>query len=226
MGCHALLQGIFLTQGSNLCLTSLALASRFFTTSATWEAQTRPQVPIILFSRTISLSHIYDSLNTGFILLFFKKKSFKSRVISSNETVYFPESYELLDSIGFICFSKYWPFLTFALVSQLWRTVVFVFLKKAKHKYCCFFFFFFSVFNDSLREVSRAKSAFWGLGFALCWLRSGRPHRCRTKCIWHSLKKAISTDPQNTGCAPKNMHYSSHILDLSTLSQDGLGFEQ
>ena len=39
VGCHALLQGIFLTQGLKwhlLCL--LALADRFFTTSATWEA--------------------------------------------------------------------------------------------------------------------------------------------------------------------------------------------
>ena len=39
VGCHALLQGIFLTQGSNPCLLCLpALASRFFITSATWEA--------------------------------------------------------------------------------------------------------------------------------------------------------------------------------------------
>ena len=38
-GCHALLQGIFLIQVSNLCLTSPALAGRFFTTSTTWEAQ-------------------------------------------------------------------------------------------------------------------------------------------------------------------------------------------
>ena len=37
MGCHALLQGIFLTQGSNPCLLSPALAGGFFTTSATWE---------------------------------------------------------------------------------------------------------------------------------------------------------------------------------------------
>ena len=34
----ALLQGIFLTQGSNLCL-SPAMAGGFFTTSTTWEAQ-------------------------------------------------------------------------------------------------------------------------------------------------------------------------------------------
>ena len=40
MGCRALLQGIFLTQGLNSCLLQLpALASRFFTTSTSWEAQ-------------------------------------------------------------------------------------------------------------------------------------------------------------------------------------------
>ena len=33
MGCRALLQGIFLTQGSNLCPTSTALAGGFSTTS-------------------------------------------------------------------------------------------------------------------------------------------------------------------------------------------------
>ena len=39
MGCHDLLQGIFLTQGLNPhLLISPALADRFFTTSATWEA--------------------------------------------------------------------------------------------------------------------------------------------------------------------------------------------
>ena len=37
--CHALLQGIFLTQGSNRHLMCPALAGKFFTTSATWEAQ-------------------------------------------------------------------------------------------------------------------------------------------------------------------------------------------
>ena len=37
--CHALLQGIFPTQGLNPHLMSPALADGFFTTSATWEAQ-------------------------------------------------------------------------------------------------------------------------------------------------------------------------------------------
>ena len=41
-GCCALLQGIFLTQGSNLCLLCLpALTDGFFTTSTTWETQGR-----------------------------------------------------------------------------------------------------------------------------------------------------------------------------------------
>ena len=40
VGCHALLQGIFPTQGSNPSLISPALAGRFFTISATWEAHT------------------------------------------------------------------------------------------------------------------------------------------------------------------------------------------
>ena len=39
VGCHALLQGIFPTQGSNLRLLHLpALAGRLFTASATWKA--------------------------------------------------------------------------------------------------------------------------------------------------------------------------------------------
>ena len=39
VGCHVLLQGIFLTQGWNSCLLCLpALAGGFFTSSTTWEA--------------------------------------------------------------------------------------------------------------------------------------------------------------------------------------------
>ena len=39
VGCHALLQGTFLSQGSNLHLLHLLnLAGGFFTTTATWEA--------------------------------------------------------------------------------------------------------------------------------------------------------------------------------------------
>ena len=38
MGCHALLQGFFPTQGWNTSLMFPALGGGFFTTSATWEA--------------------------------------------------------------------------------------------------------------------------------------------------------------------------------------------
>ena len=38
VGCHAFLQGIFLTQGLNPHLLFPALAGGFFTSSATWEA--------------------------------------------------------------------------------------------------------------------------------------------------------------------------------------------
>ena len=44
VGCCALFQGIFPTQGSNPCLLGLfALAGGFFTTSTTWEA---PQLTV------------------------------------------------------------------------------------------------------------------------------------------------------------------------------------
>ena len=45
VGCHSLLQGIFLTQRSNKhLLTSPVLAGRFFTTSTTWEVlKTHPR---------------------------------------------------------------------------------------------------------------------------------------------------------------------------------------
>ena len=42
VGCHALLQGIFPTQDSNLSLASPALEIVFFTTSTTWEASPPP----------------------------------------------------------------------------------------------------------------------------------------------------------------------------------------
>ena len=43
VGCHALLQGIFPTQGFKpTSITSPALAVEFFTTSATWEAYWAP----------------------------------------------------------------------------------------------------------------------------------------------------------------------------------------
>ena len=51
MGCHFLLQGIFLTQGSNIAsVTSPAFAGEFFTASTIWEAHVQ------------SLSHVQEAL--------------------------------------------------------------------------------------------------------------------------------------------------------------------
>ena len=46
VGCPALFQGIFPTQGSNPCVMSPALAGRLFTISATWEAKLHIYVPL------------------------------------------------------------------------------------------------------------------------------------------------------------------------------------
>ena len=51
VGCHVLLQGVFLIQGWNLCLLSPALAARFFTTRATWEAWQMHYRSILSFDR-------------------------------------------------------------------------------------------------------------------------------------------------------------------------------
>ena len=59
MGCHALLQGVFLTQGLNPYLMSPALADGFFTTSATWEAHRESTAA---YNKTISQSVMYQYL--------------------------------------------------------------------------------------------------------------------------------------------------------------------
>ena len=53
VGCHALFQGIFSTQGLNPRLMSPALAGRFFSTGTTWEVLI---VLHILFKKLINLS--------------------------------------------------------------------------------------------------------------------------------------------------------------------------
>ena len=50
VGCCALLQGLFLTQGLNPhLLLLLALAGRFFTTTTTWEAQSKTQASLMKY---------------------------------------------------------------------------------------------------------------------------------------------------------------------------------
>ena len=61
VGCHALLQRIFLTQGLNACLLCLTvLASRFFTISATWKATSL----LLLYLKTKTLRNISQKRNS------------------------------------------------------------------------------------------------------------------------------------------------------------------
>ena len=65
MGFHALLQGIFLTQGSNLCLLmSPALTGRFFTTNAPWEVLPN-YVEVFNFSLSICGLHVSVCILVG-----------------------------------------------------------------------------------------------------------------------------------------------------------------
>ena len=57
VGCHVFLQGIFPTQRSNLhllhLLSYLISSGRFFTTSATWEAQQDRRIVILILACTV-----------------------------------------------------------------------------------------------------------------------------------------------------------------------------
>ena len=56
VGCHVLLQGIFPTQRSNLCLLHLLsylISGRFFTTSATWKAQQDRHIVVLILACTV-----------------------------------------------------------------------------------------------------------------------------------------------------------------------------
>ena len=60
--CHALLQGIFPSQGSNPCLLCIpALADVFFTTSGTWEVVFKYRPPIVSSSRFGNPSQLRSS---------------------------------------------------------------------------------------------------------------------------------------------------------------------
>ena len=67
VGCHFLLQGIFPTQGSNPHLPSLvspALAGRFFTTNATWEALSEKENQcLILLYFCVSKSCLQEAIS-------------------------------------------------------------------------------------------------------------------------------------------------------------------
>ena len=67
MGCRALLQEVFLTQGLNPGLMSPALAGRFFTTSTTWEAHPEPSlIPAQFLSLVLQPPHSFCELPNSF----------------------------------------------------------------------------------------------------------------------------------------------------------------
>ena len=71
MGCHFLLQGIFLTQGSNLISCISCLSSRFFTTEPTWEPQSNCTPIKINLPKAMGR---FKSLNSSLILLEYASK--------------------------------------------------------------------------------------------------------------------------------------------------------
>ena len=58
---HALLQGIFPTQGSNLRLLSPASAEGFFTMSITWEAYRIENQPLLVLDTSLNLPTTRDT---------------------------------------------------------------------------------------------------------------------------------------------------------------------
>ena len=68
MGCHVLLQGIFLAQVSNLCLLLLLhyyTGGGFFTTSNTWEAKAVDEVAFIKVVKSHTDASLLISLGLG-----------------------------------------------------------------------------------------------------------------------------------------------------------------
>ena len=64
VGCHFLLQGIFLIQGLNPCLMSHTLAGRFFTTSTTWEAILKVYAYIYIYIYIYTHTHTHTHIHT------------------------------------------------------------------------------------------------------------------------------------------------------------------
>ena len=59
LGGHVLLQGIFLTQRSNLSLQTAGLASGFFSISGTWEAPNNPLSTALEVIKKTEMAEIY-----------------------------------------------------------------------------------------------------------------------------------------------------------------------
>ena len=68
VGCHALLQGIFLTQGSNPCLMALELAGRLFITSTTSAPNQSAVLSGSLWETCSSISYILTGVYMPFFI--------------------------------------------------------------------------------------------------------------------------------------------------------------
>ena len=123
VGYHALLQGIFLTQGSNLCLIiCLALADRFFTTSTTWEALANIKLYIILRKifkpvvciHTFILIFVLYSIHLYFLSFFLIDWSYKTQAFLL-----------ILKTLEFNCCRFCSPFLKFLLILSIFFLLIF-----------------------------------------------------------------------------------------------------
>ena len=85
--CHALLQGIFLTQGSNLYLMSLASSGRFFTTRVTGEPDERAALCI---PHAPAAPSPHSACSHGFILTPSLLLSTPACLYGSAEVTYLP----------------------------------------------------------------------------------------------------------------------------------------
>ena len=65
VGCCFLLQGIFPTQGSNLCLTLPAPAGRFFTTSTPWKTPSVCSFCLYSFNRAFQRVRIFNFMKSN-----------------------------------------------------------------------------------------------------------------------------------------------------------------
>ena len=82
VGCHFLLEGIFLTQGLNNS-RSPALAGRFFTTGATWEAHFPQSLQQFTFPLTVTQDYLFSTASPTFAVtcLFDNTRSNRCEVI-------------------------------------------------------------------------------------------------------------------------------------------------
>ena len=131
VGCHFLLQGIFLTQGLNLLLLHLsALAGKFFTSRTTWEAS------------VFKLLLKYHVLNIAARVIFLK-----------NNLAHVTSLPKMLQQLSSWFLWSHLPLVAFPMVLSvpILLTVFLLFLKRVRHAAYsgCWHFFFFRMLSAS-----------------------------------------------------------------------------